>query len=98
MPPTPSDKQQLLYTADRRPAEAVVAPKKRVSPKVGERWVPKSGNPGGFTVVESTPDGIVVEVERRVPKDGDIKTELRTRSIDGNTLPFFLMGYRKAPK
>ena len=66
--------------------------------KVGERWVPKSGNPGGFTVLESTADSIVVEVERRVPKDGEVKTEMRKRSILINDLATFCLGYRKAPK
>lgn len=93
----PSDKQQIQYTRERPPVK-VVAPKKTPTLKVGERWVPKSGNPGGFTVLEVTAGEIVVEVERRVPKDGEIKIEQRRRSVTRNDVVFFVSGYKKAPK
>ncbi len=66
-------------------------------PQVSERWVPKSGRPGGFVRLKSPKKGeYVFEVERFIPsKEAPSKLEKRTRTMNHKDVRFFILGYER---
>lgn len=65
-----------------------------ILPKVGQVWVSEAGRKAEVTEIDS--QGVHVEVERLVTKNGQTKVEIRERIVPMSIWYFFSRGYQEA--